>query len=231
MNETYQPQPAVNQTNGLGLAGFIVSLVSLVGCGGILSPISLIMCLIALAKPPKGFAIAGLVLSLIGSLGFVLLFFVIGIGALFAVLGLGIAVAVMALVAAVGQNAAEIVESVQEYHEANGRVPASLVELGMSEDQLTDTWGNRFIYVPGTDGDEFVLVSAGPDEEYGNSDDYVGRLNAAEWANVHIGQGYTKLQSEGWTNLRERVIAESEVPPVSAPEDDAEVIGEGEPQE
>ncbi len=61
MNQTVvvQQQP----TNGLGVGGFVTSLVSLVFTCGLLSPISLILCFIAIFKKPRGLAIAGLVIS------------------------------------------------------------------------------------------------------------------------------------------------------------------------
>jgi len=221
MNDQYQPQPAVNQTNALGLTGFIISLVSLLTCGGILSPISLILCLIALAKPPKGFAIAGLVLSIIGSLWLFVLFFVIGIGVVFAALGLGIAAAAAAIAGQVGQNAFVIGDAVGDYNDENGRVPASLVELDLEPSELTDKWGNRFVYLASDDQGAFMLVSAGPDGAYGNTDDYLGRVRLDGGFDFNIGQGYTDLASEGWGDVNARVIAESEALPAPAPEEEA----------
>ena len=52
--------------NGLGTAGFIVSLLALFTCG-IASPIGVLLSLPALFKPPRAFAIAGTVLGLIGT--------------------------------------------------------------------------------------------------------------------------------------------------------------------
>jgi len=63
----YQPPP-VPQTNGLGIAGFIVSLVGMVLCMGFICPIGAILSGIALIWKPRGFAIAGLILGLLGSL-------------------------------------------------------------------------------------------------------------------------------------------------------------------
>lgn len=57
----------VERTNGLGTAGFIVSLVGFLSCG-FLSPIGLVLSLIALGRQPRGLAIAGFVLGLIGSI-------------------------------------------------------------------------------------------------------------------------------------------------------------------
>jgi len=57
------PQP---DTNVLGLVGFIVSIVSLMFTCGLLSPIGLILSLIGTFKAPRGLAIAGTVLGVLG---------------------------------------------------------------------------------------------------------------------------------------------------------------------
>ena len=62
---------AEGKKNGLGIAGFVVALVALVFCwvpifNWILWAVGLILSFIAIFKQPKGFAIAGLVISLAG---------------------------------------------------------------------------------------------------------------------------------------------------------------------
>src|SRR5688572_25362426 len=81
----FVPQQASPQ-NGLGIAGFITSLVGWISCG-VLSPIGLILSLIALGKQPRGFAIAGAIIGALGSLFLA----VVGIGIIMAALGLGMA--------------------------------------------------------------------------------------------------------------------------------------------
>ena len=61
-----QPPP-MPQTNGLGVAGFIVSLVGMVLCFGLICPIGAILSGIALIWKPRGFALAGLILGVLGS--------------------------------------------------------------------------------------------------------------------------------------------------------------------
>ncbi|MBT7351168.1 MAG: hypothetical protein HN811_01770, partial [Phycisphaerae bacterium] len=81
--------------NGLGLASFIVSILGLVSAG-ILSPVGAVMGLIAIRREPRGFAIAGLVIGLVGSIWICLvsaLFL-----AFFGVMGVGLASMVMSLV-------------------------------------------------------------------------------------------------------------------------------------
>jgi hypothetical protein len=92
MSEESKAQPAqqviVQQTpsNGLGTAGFIVSLVGLVTCG-LLCPIGLLLSVFGLLKPPRGFAIAGTLIGGLGSIGFVLF----GLAFITALLGFGAA--------------------------------------------------------------------------------------------------------------------------------------------
>jgi hypothetical protein len=70
------------QSNGFGVAGFVVSLISFFCCG-LTAPLGLLMSVIALAWPPRGFAFAGTLLGALGSWwlffgGFALLMSMIG---------------------------------------------------------------------------------------------------------------------------------------------------------
>lgn len=53
-------------TNGIGLAGFIISLIGFLTCG-CLSPLGLFLSFVGLLRPPRGFGLAGVILGLIGS--------------------------------------------------------------------------------------------------------------------------------------------------------------------
>jgi len=66
-----------NQTNGMGVAGFILAVLAILLCwipilGQILWFLGLLFSFIGLFKNPKSFAIAGLIISLIGVVIFVL---------------------------------------------------------------------------------------------------------------------------------------------------------------
>src|SRR5690554_6565755 len=65
-----QPAAIVNATpapgNGLGVAGFITSLVGTLLCGT-LAPLGLLLSFFALFKRPRGFAIAGVIIKLFGT--------------------------------------------------------------------------------------------------------------------------------------------------------------------
>ena len=85
-----QPQQTVivqqAPSNGLGVAGFVTSLVSLLFTRGFLSPISLLLSLIGLMKKPRGFAIAGSVISGLQLIAILL----VGVGPILALIGLGL---------------------------------------------------------------------------------------------------------------------------------------------
>lgn len=92
MSQQAQPAQSIHQTvivesksNGLGTAGFVVSLIGFLTCGFI-SPLGLLFSIIGLFKRPRGLAAAGVVLGTIGSAwlflgGFVMLAGLVGAGA------------------------------------------------------------------------------------------------------------------------------------------------------
>lgn len=60
----FQPTP----TNSLGTAGFIISLIGLVLSMGLLSPVGMFISFVAMFREPRGLAVAGFILGVIGSL-------------------------------------------------------------------------------------------------------------------------------------------------------------------
>ncbi len=168
-----QPQHINSESNGLGLAGFIVSLVGFVVCGGLLCPIGLIMSLIALGKRPKGFAIAGIVLGIFGSLWIFVAVFVIGLGALLALIGLGMAAAVAIAAASIGQNAINVFHDIETYYDSNGSAPMALTDIGTyTPAELEDNWGSPLRYQVSADGQEIWLRSNGEDMLPDTGDDF-----------------------------------------------------------
>jgi RNA polymerase subunit RPABC4/transcription elongation factor Spt4 len=85
-NQTYQNTNA-KPTNGLAIAGFITSLVSMILCCGSISLISLILSIIGVVDAKKkngsgnGLAIAGIVISVVGILLVIITSFLFGLGA------------------------------------------------------------------------------------------------------------------------------------------------------
>lgn len=166
----HQPpmQPPRSESNGLGLAGFIVSLVGLVSCG-LLSPIGMVMSFVAMFRQPKGFAIAGFVIGLIGSAWAIILFVFVGLGVLFAL--------VAGLVQGRGffelmQDTFAMHAAIVQYEQDNDALPGSIDDLtGLDADTLNDRWGRpyRINYDPATG--EIEVISDGPDGVADTDDD------------------------------------------------------------
>lgn len=168
-------QPKPSPSNGLGVAGFVTSLVGLVMCGGLICPIGLVLSTIAMFKRPRGFAIAGFIIGLIGSSWIILLllgFFVLGIGlAGVAAMGVG------ALEA--GRDATLIKVAISKHYAANGQVPSTLTLLGLDEETLTDPWGRAYRYTIEPDGRRYSIGTAGPDGVWDTEDDFTFDNDAA----------------------------------------------------
>lgn len=82
--EPYMAPP--QQTNGMGVAGFVLSLVAFFGCtvpylSGPIWLLGLIFSIIGLNRQPRGLAIAGLIISLVGI--FIILAVLFFVGATF----------------------------------------------------------------------------------------------------------------------------------------------------
>ncbi len=150
-------EPRGATSNLMGLIGFILSLVAFITCG-ILSPIALIVSVIGLFKPPRGFAVAGTILSLIGSV-FLLL------------VGLGTVMAFMAGdIISVEAGREAIVQRVGP----GGVAPTDAEGQAMIDAELGDA--ERFFTVPQyrrVSDTSFQLVMPGEDGQFGTADDEV----------------------------------------------------------
>jgi len=165
-----------NPSNGLGVAGFIVSLIGFISCG-LIAPIGLIMSIVAMKREPRGFATAGLILGILGSLWVLVLVFVIGFFGLAVVLAAVGAGAVMPQLQA-QLEMAHIAPIVEQYRVDNGSLPASVSQLpGLTPEQTTDEWGNAYLIVPDATGTGFSLVSMGPDGQPSTGDEIDFRSN------------------------------------------------------
>lgn len=152
--------------NGLGLAGFIISLVGFLGgCfgGALLCPVGLILSAVAMKRPPKGFAIAGLVLGILGSLWLLIgIFFLGGLG----LLGVAAASAFSETVRiTVVQNA------ISDYKRETGFLPISLSDIESKYPQTMKPEVTKDIGYRATSLSTFVLTTPGPDHTLGTSDD------------------------------------------------------------
>jgi hypothetical protein len=170
---TYQPAPIAQPSNGLGIAGFICSLLGIF-TGTILSPVGLILSLIALGRRPRGFAIAGVIIGLLGSCAGLIAVLFFG-AIILAALGIG-AVALMSLGSTqrleVFSDMFQSVAAVRKYQTEYNQLPADLSELNLNDELLIDPWGNRYDYHFNDESKlGFDLVSRGPDGNPGTEDD------------------------------------------------------------
>ena len=161
-------KPTARGTNGLGLAGFIVSLVGLCS-GGALSPIGLILSFVALFRVPRGFAIAGFVIGLAGTLWMVFLFAVIGV----AVVG-GV---VAGLIAGRGHFETTIEgwlirDAVVAVYQETGAWPTGPDELTRLDGHiLLDRWDRPYRIEIDPEAGALLVMSDGPDGTPDTDDD------------------------------------------------------------
>jgi hypothetical protein len=137
-----------SKSNTLGLVGFILAF-----C---VSPIGLLLSLIGLTKSPRGFAIAGVIVGLIGT-------------AIWAVVGYGFYVAGTAAIQA--KKSADALTAVQVALESSktpaGEYPADLTGISGN----TDAYGNAFDYERAPDTKGYLLTSKGKDGQRATADD------------------------------------------------------------
>lgn len=116
---SYPQQPVVvvqqPQSNTIGMAGFIMSLLSLLTCG-ILFPLGLIFSFIGCFYKPRGFALAGLAISL-GSILVLVISWGLFLGAFFGALAIGNTVIEME------KEHYDSAQAVQRFYEDNQRMP------------------------------------------------------------------------------------------------------------
>ncbi len=167
MNDYERPSGA----NGMGITGFVIGLVSILTCGGCISPIGLIFSLIGMGKEPRGLAVAGLVLNILGTLlllawALLPLFGVVLFAGLFATLLAAVGAAGFVMVG----DATLIQESAESYERANGSWPTSIDQLGLDSTVTTDVWGNEYRLEALPEGG-VALWSNGPDGVADTGDD------------------------------------------------------------
>ncbi len=144
-------------TNGLGIAGFVVSLLGL-GCG-CLSIVGVILSAIAMGRRPRGFAIAGLIIGLVGMLLTILVVVLLVAFGFFAIIP----------VTMDGYQVNEAIKTYQTSH--NGALPQNWSEVPGLANGMDDPWGHPYVYVVHPDGKGVELLSRGMDGIAGNDDD------------------------------------------------------------
>jgi hypothetical protein len=169
MTQPLQPQqPTVyvqaQPSNGLGIAGFITSLVGLITCG-LLCPIGLLLSLIAIFKRPRGFAIAGLIIGLVGTAIPIVIFLIWGIGILAAI---GFASAVGASLQTY-QSISNAESRIHSVYVERSTLPADADGTNLIDD-LPDQWGHAMRYHQ-LGASRYEIRSAGSDGIFNTSDD------------------------------------------------------------
>lgn len=161
-----EPSPAMppSETNGLGIAGFVVSLIGILTCG-VPSIVGLGFSLLALRKKPKGFAIAGVILGVIGLLELVFMVFSV----------YNVLQTLSDLPASANQTynrsiAQEHANDVAEEWKLTQQLPSQEEGQKLIEDE-TDMFGNELRYE--TDGSSFSIRAAGEDQLFDTEDDIV----------------------------------------------------------
>ncbi len=167
--------------NGLGIAGFVCSVIGLC-TGGLLSPVGLILSLIALNRPPRGLAIAGVVIGALGSCGIIAAAVFVPVLIAVALAALGLTAAAVGIAALAGPDVEAQVEmailafNVENYKKQHsGALPNSLLDAAQSVDPnsglFKDPWGHEYIFEPSEDGHTYRIFSAGLDGIPGTPDD------------------------------------------------------------
>jgi len=195
-NDPFESYQRPSGSNPLGIVGFILAF-----C---LSPIGLIISLIALTKQPRGFAIAGVIIGLLGS----------GVWACF---GWGYAMfgKFGAQVVELGAEYKAIDESIANYQATNnGNLPPDLAALQLPGHGAIDPWNTQYKYEPGADGKTWSLTTAGIDAVFGTADDASFSSGMSESEVSEQIEGMTKTYLEQKFGAPQRT---PRTPPTPAP--------------
>ena len=148
-----EPTP---ENSGSDLMGIIALAVTILSCG-LLSPIGFILSVIGLIKPPRGFSITAMLISLVATALWALtIFFLIQVGT-------------EAFKPFITMNLlSEAANTIENHRDADGKLPDDIEGNKLIIDVL-DGWENAVRYEQA--GDSFLIRSAGPDERMDTLDD------------------------------------------------------------
>lgn len=198
--ETFDPGYEAQGRGGntLGVVGFALAF-----C---VSPLGLLLSLIALRKQPRGFAIAGSVIGLVGTV----VWAIVGAGAVFSA-------PYIAKGVDLSQDYLAISQAVESYKtKNNGALPADLAAAGVTGDEATDPFNQPYRFAPSADGKGWSLEISGPDNAFGTSDDQslAGGLDQSQ-----LGSSIGQFMQNYYRAAYENKPAPSTVPstPATAP--------------
>lgn len=190
----YQPPP----TNGLGVAGFVVSLSGMIVCLGLTCPIGLVLSLIALTKNPRGFAVAGSIIGLLGSILGVLSVLVVSgaIGAgIFGMNYYGQSVTSYTM-----DNASWEID--EHFTDNQDTLPAEADGDALIAGYL-DEWNNALKYLPTPNStQDYTITSLGPDGVANTNDDIVQYYTAQTQTDIAMDGAYWDIDTYHTNNGR-----------------------------
>jgi hypothetical protein len=214
--------------NMLGLIGFITSVVGLVFTCGIASPLGLLLSLFGLLSRPRGYALAGVVTGLLGSVWIVLLagaFWLTMSVAMVAKPAIQQAMVEFAEMSTTVNNMSEAKKQIEAFRTENERLPDG-VEGNKIVATFKDSEGNPLRYE--LKEDTYLIRSAGKDQKFETADDldstqldaYVQGLDELKRAKVDIEKEIEKAQREEEQRRKanSQNAPEIELPEVEIPE-------------
>ncbi len=155
--------------NTTGFVGMILSLIGLLTCG-ILSPIGLLISLFGLSREPRGSAVLGVVLGLIGSAWIAFVGYATVTGIIVAKETIETVIETTETTASLSMGA----DRIDQYRTENGRIPDAVTGNEIVDD-IDDSWGNSILYAV-EEKERYVLRSAGPDGQFHTGDDITSSM-------------------------------------------------------
>lgn len=166
----------VRESNGLGVAGFLIALIGLFIPTGIVALVGLLICLAALGRPPRGLAAMGVIIGLFGTVLWLAITGVVLVGGLAA--GAAFVVAAAAMFVFMQPETIEITSDMVnvaiaavEYEDEHGELPDDLSVLALTTPTRIDPWGNPYRFALADHDPGFDVMSNGADGVAGTDDD------------------------------------------------------------
>ena len=175
----------VPQRNGLGVFGFLTSLVGLIVPTGIISFLGFVLSLAAIGRSPRGFAALGVVLGLLGSVFWLIVSLLAAAAALLGVAFIAVGFAVtQPEVLEVTSDMVNVSMAAREYEREHEQRPAELAVLPLNAAMTLDPWGRSYRLVADEASSDTNVVSSGPDGLFDTDDDIRSNQLERVWENA-----------------------------------------------